>query len=446
MEHTLTEGRVSTALLRFALPLFALSLVQLLYATVDALCAGSLLGTDALAAIGAASFVVVLWISFFSGLALGANVAVASYFGARNHAGISANIHTSLIVSLIISACIGLVGSIMAFPLMQSQNVPEEILQSTATYVQIYFLSLPFYALFDMGAGIMRGLGNSKIPLYIQGIGGVLNVGLNLAFLCLLHSDVKGIAWSTLIAQGIVCVLMLLCLTRLHTDYALRLRKLRIDAHECKHILSIGLPSAVQGALITFSNAFIQSIINTLGTHEIAAFTAYFKIEILCYGPLIALSQALSVFTAQNLGAAQYARVKQGLRVACALGGGLSILFPGALYLFADTVVGLFTHDADVIAITVSIMRAVFPLYFIYAFVEVFVGICRGGKKTLYAMLVILSCFVGGRCALLLFTPLTTLGAPGVGYVFPITWSAVLILMLAYYYFVFRKRVLCANR
>lgn len=369
-----TKGDMTKSVARFALPLLCANLVQLLYSAADALFAGNVVGTAGIAAIGASSLAVTCVVSFLSGFSVGSNVLMASKCGAQDKV-----------------------------------------------------------ALYDNVASCLRGVGDSKTPLYAQIVGGVANVVLDAVALIVFGLGVDGVAWATFISQGAAFLFAFLRARALLGTHAAGLT-FRLSFKIAKDIVVIGFPVAIQALCVTLSNALIQAAINATGEVNVAAFTAYFKIETLIYAPLVALGQTTTVLAAQNVGAQYHWRVHLGVR-RCVISGTVFAVAAAALLLvFRFQVVALFDSNVEVMSAGGLIMLVAFPFYWIYSFIEVYAGACRGIGKAKQATLITLICFVAMRLLLLAFVQNYGLGLEGVAAIYPATWLMAALLLGAYYY------------
>lgn len=404
---------------------------------VDALFAGNILGVDAIAAIGSSSLAAICLVSFFSGLSVGANVLVANRFGARDFKGISTAAITAIFMSVIGGICVAAAGFVASPALSHAMSVPQNVFTASTIYLQIYFLSVPFIVTYNMVAGVFRGMGNSKTPLMFQIVGGVANIALDALFLLAFDLGIAGIAWATFIAQALACVFLLVALfaSSNQQNKCIELKGAHLDFATLRCILRVGLPCAMQSMFVTLSNAFVQSAINASGSAGIAAFTAYFKLEMFIYEPVIAIGQAATVFNAQNIGAKKHARIHKGIKSCLAMACGISVFVSMTLLVFSNLAFSMFSSDAQVIQLGASIFAVSLPFYWLYAFVEVYAGASRGAEHASVPMLIILACYAVGRVVLLYATPLASYGVSGIAAVFPITWGVAAVLMFSYYRF-----------
>lgn len=496
----------------FALPLLCANLVQLLYSATDALFAGNVEGTAGIAAIGASSLAVTCVVSFLSGFSVGSNVLVASKHGAKDEEGLRRVFGTSVFLALLMGALFCVVGIVCSDALVGLMAVPESVHDRALSYLRIYFLALPFIALYDNVASCLRGIGDSRTPLYAQIVGGIVNVILDAVALLVLGLGIDGVAWATFFSQGVAFLFAFLraksmlkgrsaiqpttglaadlatltaqesesrltsrsatgaaaqpetgpanqpatrpaaqLATRSVTQSAAkpaaqpaaRLGKALIcmDFAIAKEIFTVGFPVAIQALCVTLSNMLIQVAINATGETNVAAFTAYFKIETLIYAPLVALGQTTTVLAAQNVGAKYHWRVHRGVRCCIALGVAFAVVAAVALLAFRFSVVALFDQNAEVVAAGGLVVLVSFPFYWIYAFIEVYAGVCRGIGKAKEATLITLFCFVAMRLMLLLLVQHCGLGLVGIAAIYPLTWLFAAF-FLGFYYYAFAHKEL----
>lgn len=430
----LTEGPITRALVLFALPFFGSSLIQQLYNTVDLMFVGRLLGKDASAAVGAGSLLITCMLGLFTGLSVGVGVVTANAFGSGDLQKVKRVIHTAASITLLGGGAMMALSIALTPTFLRWLRVPESIFPLAVTYIRIYFLSLLSIIAYNMSAGILRALGNSRTPMLYQFFGGLANVLGNTLFIYVLRWGVRGAAAATFLSQGVAALLTVRKVCRLDERYRLRFREIAPEPALVRDIFAVGLPAAVQSMVITFSNLIIQSRINGLGVDSIAAFTAYFKVENFVYLPILSFGQANTTFCGQNTGAGRPERARKGTRVALVLGVAITVAISAALLIFHDFAFGLFTNDASVVELGASIARITFPFYFLYVFLEVLSSAIRGAGKSLPPMVIILlnSCVL--RVAILQLIMTVNPSVQGVALVYPITWAGN-VLCLSLYYF-----------
>lgn len=288
----LTRGPIGKQLTAFALPLFAGSLIQLLYNTVDLMFVGRILGAEASAAVGASSLIVTCILGVFTGLSVGVGVAAAKAVGSGDTGKLKDIIRTAAGLTCLLALVFTVLGFLMAPMCLRWMRTPEEILPSAVGYLRLYLLSLISIVSYNIGSGILRALGNTRSPMLYQLFGGIANLLGNTLLIYCLNWGVQGAALATACSQGLAALLTVGHLCRMKTEYRLRLGQMKLDKAICKAFLAVGIPSAVQSVVITLSNLIVQSHINVLGVDSIAAVTAYFKVENFIYLPIMAFGQA----------------------------------------------------------------------------------------------------------------------------------------------------------
>ena len=291
-EMDMTAGAILPKLLLFSLPLILSSILQLLFNAADVIVVGRFEGENALAAVGSTGALINLIVNIFMGLSVGANVVIARYYGAGQYKDTSEAVHTSVTVSVIGGAILAVFGFIMAHTLLVWMGSPAEVLPLATLYVKIYFLGMPFNALYNFGSSVLRAVGDTQRPLIYLTLAGIANVILNLLFVAVFHMGVAGVALATIVSQAISAILVLLCLLRTEGAIHVDLRKLRIHAEKLLEIARIGLPAGLQGAFFSLSNVLIQSTVNSFGNIVMAGNSVSANIEGFIYVAMNALHQA----------------------------------------------------------------------------------------------------------------------------------------------------------
>lgn len=429
----LTEGPITKQLVFFAIPLFFSSLIQQMYNTVDLIFVGHLLNTDATAAVGASSMLVTLMIGFFGGIGVGIGIITAKTFGCGDRKRMKAVIHNAAGLSLAGSFILMVLGWTLSPMILRLMNTPENILALGTVYLRYYFISMVSVICFNSASGILRALGNSKSPMIYQFIGGVANIFGDFFFLYVLRMGVQGAALATLCSQTCACIVTVRHLFRLDETYRLRVKEIKIQKDVTKEILAVGLPSGVQSMIITFSNLIVQSQINTLGVLNIAAFTAYYRVETFVYNPIMAFGQAASTFVGQNVGAGNIKRTKDGTKAAIRVGVCVTLVISALLIIFSGFFFGLFTKEPDVIAVGSKMVRVSFPFYFIYVFLEVYAASTRGAGKAVPPMLITIVCMCVVRTGILMTIMHISPSATHLVAVYPMTWGVTALSQYLYY-------------
>ena len=430
----LTKGPIVSQILKFAIPLLCSSLVQQLYNTVDLLYVGRFLGKNASAAVGASSMMVTCLVGLFGGLSVGASVVVSRYFGAKDRQQVKNTIHTAAALSLISGILIMLIGWAFAPTFIRLIKTPVDIQAEAVTYLRIYFCSILFVVSYNMASGIIRAMGDTRSPLMFQIVGGLTNVVMDAVFIFEFERGVDGVAWATWFSQGIAAFMAVRYLFKnVDSDIKLFPRDIKIHGDILKPILKVGIPAGCQTLVIALSNVVAQSHINSLGTDAIAAFTAYFKIELPIYMPIVAVGQATTTFVSQNLGAKQFDRASKGTKTCLLLGLGITIVTSMAMLLIGKYAFGLFYKEASVIETGLRIIATTFPFYCLYVVLEVFGDAMKGAGKANVPMTVILANICVLRSILLYILVPMYPDVKAVAVTYPVTWFTTALGMVVYY-------------
>jgi putative MATE family efflux protein len=389
-EIDMCSGPLVPKILRFCVPLMISGIMQLTFSAVNMIVIGRYRGSDALAAVGATFNLTELLLFGFMGLATGANVLVARYYGAKDKEGIEKTVHTAIKASVIGGIIIGILGGLLSKPLLILTGTPAGIIDQSAVFMRIYFIGLPIIALYNFGSAILRAVGDTKSPLYFLSAAGVLNVGLNLFFVLVLNMSVAGVAIASVIAQGLSAGLVLRALIKSEAAYAIRLRELRIDWSKLWMMIKIGVPEGLQGLMFGISNVLIQSSINSFGTDVIAGNTAAISIEGFIFAALNAFPQAAISFTGQNMGASKFKNINR-IFFTCS---GMVMLASAVLctltIIFRVPLISLYEASPKVMATASLRLFVICIAYFLIALVNITSGVMRGMGASLLPAIVCL--------------------------------------------------------
>ncbi len=432
--NSITEGVIWKPLLFFFIPIVIGSFFQQLYNTADTIIVGQFVGKGALAAVGATGTLINLLVGFFVGLASGATVIIAQFYGARQHKRVELAVHTSVALSIVCGILLMIIGIVLAPQLLRMVSVPDDIIQDATLYIRIYFTGMIPSLFYNVGSGILRAIGDSKRPLYFLIAATICNIILDLFLVVALDMAVAGVGIATVASQFLSAILVLIVLMRAEDSYRLNLGKISFNKDILFSIVRIGLPAGLQSVLYSVSNLVIQSSINALGTDTIAAWSAYGKIDALFWMIMSAYGVAITTFVGQNYGAGKYDRIKKSVRVCTGMAIGSAIALSVLLMLFGDIVYRLFTNDPTVIEIGLQMLHYLTPFYFTYVCVEVLSGAIRGTGEALKPM--ILTCF--GICVLRVLWIVAAVPIwPGLLSIltsYPLTWATTSILFIIYYF------------
>ena len=442
MKKEITTGVIWQQILLFFFPILFGTFFQQLYNTVDAMLVGQFVGKEALSAVsGAPAMIVSLIIGFFTGIASGATVSISQYYGSNDLKSVSATTYTAVAFSIVGAIVFSIVGYFTSGWVLRLCRVPEDIFEESLVYMQIFSLGLLGTFLYNMGAGILRAIGDSKRPFYFLIVGCLLNIVLDILFLIPLKMGVKGAAYATVISQAVSAFLILLCLIRETGPCKVELRKLRIEKFFLKRVLRIGIPTGIQSVTYALSNIIIQASINDFGTDVIAAWGTYGKMDGIFWMTINSFGIALTTFVGQNYGAGKYDRVRKGIKATMGMVTFSAIAICSVLFIYAEFLFSLFTKDAAVIEIGARMVHFLMPTYILYIYIEVLSGGLRAMGDTFVPML--LSC--GGVCGIrFLWTLVICPMYPTIEMLelnFPVSWFVTLVMFIAYY-FARRKKLM----
>ena len=440
-ENKILTGVIWKQLLIFFFPILIGTFFQQLYNTVDAVIVGRFVGKEALSSVGgSAGQIINLVVGFFTGLTAGGTVLISQYYGAGQRERLEEALHTAYAFSIVGGILFGVAGVAATPSVLRMMNTPEELMAQSTTYMQVYFGGLVFVFLYNMGASILRAMGDSRRPLYFLMVCSVVNIVLDIVFVVVADLGVLGVAIATLISQAVSAVLVTYTLMYRTEGMTLRLKEIRLNMPVLKNILRIGLPTGIQSSMYSLSNMIIQSALNLLGVDTMAAWTAYGKIDCLFWMINSSFGIAVTTFVGQNFGAAKYDRVKKGTRVCLAMAVGTAFCMSTLLMLTGKYLFMIFTDDAVVMDIGLRMMHNIAPTFVLFVFIEIFSGSLRAQGHTLVTTLVTLI----GIC---LFRVIwVTLIVPGgtmeqVVACYPISWFVCAVVISIYYRYK-QKRIL----
>lgn len=374
----MTEGPILGKLLQFSLPLILSSVLQLLFNAADIVVVGRFAGDNSLAAVGSTGSLVNLLINLFTGLSIGTNVVSANYFGAGRGKDLQDTVHTSILLSIysgLILTVVGVFGSRYILILMQA---PEEVLVLASLYLKIYFGGITATMVYNFGSALLRAKGDTKRPLYILLLAGIVNLILNMIFVIIFKMDVAGVALATVISQILSAFLVILLLIKETDDFHLNIKKLKINMHIFRKIVKIGLPAGFQGIMFSFSNVIIQSSVNSFGAIMIAGNSAACNLEGFIYTAMNGFSQGSLTFCSQNLGAHKIDRIKKVVWIsqACIIVIGAVL---GALFLlFGTQLLGIYSTNSDVVKAGMSRLWVIFTTYYLCGMMDGMANSIRG--------------------------------------------------------------------
>ncbi len=430
----LTTGNETKVIISFALPMLIGNVFQQFYNMVDSVIVGNFVGTQALAAVGTAFPVIFLMISMVMGLTMGTMVLVSQYYGAKDWEKVRAAVDTGYIVMFIAGAAMSAVGVLSTDAILRLLRVPAEVFPDASAYLRAIFAGLLAMFGYNGIAAILRGLGDSKTPLYLLIAASFVNVALDLLFVVGFGWGAAGAAWATVIAQGLSFVGGLAYLNTRNRFLRLDLKALRFDREIFKQSVRIGLPTGIQQTMVSLGMMALTRIVNGFGTATIAAFSAASRLDSFASMPAMNLSQAVSTFTGQNMGAGKTERVKRGHLSAVIVGGAISVAVGATVMAFGPALMGLFTVDAEVIAIGARYLFIVGATYALFSTMFINNGVMRGAGDAFIPMINTLLALWVVRipCAILFSGPLG-MGSDGVWWSVPAGWTMGVIFSTWYY-------------
>ena len=445
-ENKITEGVIWKQLLLFFFPILFGTLFQQLYNAADAVIVGRFVGKEALSAVGGGTGTVInLLVGFFVGLSGGASVVISQYYGARKAELVEYAVHTA-IAFCILGGFVLMVGGILTAPaILTAMDTPADVLDPSILYIRIYYVGTIGNLIYNVGAGILRAVGDSRRPLYFLIASCFTNILLDLLLIVCFDLGVAGAAIATIGSQALSAVLVILVLVRVKDMHRLELRRIRIDRKMLRRIVRIGFPAGLQSVMYSLSNIIIQAAINGLGTDTVAAWTVYGKMDALFWMTISSFGIAITTFAGQNYGAGKMDRVRKGIGSCLAMCFASTIVISILLNIGGHILYSFFTSDPEVLRIGMQIVHFLVPTFFTYVCVEVLSGALRGVGDCWVPTLICLS----GICLIrilwiMLVVPLRT-DVYTVTFSYPLTWTITSVLFIVYYYFfskirVFRRR------
>lgn len=421
----MTKGSPFKLLLSFSIPLLIGSLFQQFYTMADSIIVGKFVGADALASIGACSSVIYLLFSLFLGLSAGIGIVISQYFGAGDGSTVRKGIACSVYILLAASILLTLIGLTLARPILTFLGTPEEIMRDAAVYFQITSGGIVAVAFYNGISSILRALGDSRTPLIFLALAALLNVGLDLLFVTVFHMGVAGAALATAIAQFSSACACLVFSLKTNPYFHIKKEEFRPDTGLIRRMMHIGLPLALQNAMIAFSCVMLQSVINSFGTMIMAVFTATNRIENLVNQIYIAANTALSNYTAQNLGAGNTDRVRAGTRCCIQITVGFSLLMVLVMYLCGHMFMGWFVTDRQVIETGAQALKLISLFFVFWGLLYVFRGILNGAGNAGFALVSGILEVVGRMGCAFLLTSIPFIGQWGIWLAEGLTWILV---------------------
>ena len=433
--NPITEGIIWKQLLLFFFPILLGTFFQQLYNTADAMVVGQYVGKQALSAVGGTTGTLInLLVGFFVGLSSGATVIISQFYGARHLDRLSTAVHTAVAFSVAGGAALMIVGILLAPWALAAMDTPADVMDYAITYIRVYFVGMIPNLLYNMGAGILRAIGDSKRPLYYLIISCMTNIVLDFVFVLGFNLGVLGVGLGTVISQLISAVLVMNRLLRTADAYRVELGKIRIVPKMLGRIVKIGIPAGLQSVMYSISNIIVQVGVNRLGTDVVAAWATYGKIDGLFWMMLGAMGISVTTFVGQNYGAGKSQRVRDGIRTCMIQSAVMTIVMSLLLYFTGIYIFRLFTSDGVVLETGVKLLHFMVPAFILYIPIEILSGSLRGVGDCWIPM--IITCV--GVCILrilwVLFIAPFYAEIRWIAFCYPLTWLITSAAFVLYYY------------
>lgn len=432
--NALTEGVIWKKMIFFALPILVGNIFQQFYNTFDSWCVGHFIGDQALAAVSSSGSLIFMMIGFFNGVAMGAGVLIARYFGSKDYTAMRLAIHTDIAFGLVAGILLSVLGVLLTPIILVLMDTPPEVLPLSIEYFRYYFCGTVFTVLYNIFVGILHAVGDSRHPLYYLIFASFVNVGLDLLFVAVLGLGVGAAALATTLSQGISAALCFRKLISVKEPYRLSLKEVRFHLPSFRKILSYGLPSGVQNSVIALANVVVQSNINGFGGEAMAGCGSYSKIEGFVFLPITCFTQALSTFVSQNLGAGKRDRVKKGVRFGLVTAVLLAEAVGVLSYLLAPKLIAIFNDKPAVVDFGVRHMRSIALFYGLLAISHCLAAVMRGAGRAKVPMFTMLGCWCVLRVGYITVALTYVNRLETVSFAYPITWAASTVILLLYFF------------
>ena len=431
-KNLMTEGNIWRKIIFFSIPMILGNLLQQMYNAVDSVIVGNYVGSNALAAVGSSTSIINLLIAFSMGASAGAGVVVSQFIGAGNKKGVKISVHTALAIAIILGIILTAAGIIFTPTILKWMRTPEEVMRESVVYLRLYSAGLLFSVIYNMAAGILNAVGDSKRPLIYLGSASFLNIVLDIILINWMKMGIAGAAIATNISQILSCILILVFLSKVPENYQLKFREIKIYKKMAGRIIKIGLPTAIQNTVISFSNILVQSSVNTFGAKAMAGFGAYLKLDGFNILPILSFSMAVTTFTGQNYGAGKTDRLKKGMWVVVIMGVVYTLALGAIILMFSDFFMGIFTQDKEVMYYGIKAMKYFCPFYFLLSIMHGLGGTIRGTGKTVPPMVILLISLCLFRIVWIQFIVPKFNTIDIIYLLYPVSWFVGMVLMVLY--------------
>lgn len=429
----LTIGNEGKLILQFAVPMLLGNIFQQLYNIVDSIIVGNYISKEALAAVGASFPIVFALISFVVGIAGGFTIIISQYFGAKDIDKVRKTIDTMYLFLFFASIFVSAIGIYFTKDIFSLMQVPEEVMPMASEYLKIYLGGIVVFFGFHGTSAILRGMGDSKTPLYFMIISTITNIILDYLFVVVFHKGVQGVAIATIISQGGAFITAILYLNKTHPVVKLTTWRLHFERAIFKKSLQIGIPSGIQNTIVSVGMITLFSIVNTFGANTAAAYSVSLRIDSLASMIAMNFSAALSTFVGQNIGANKIDRIKKGLVSTLFMSSTLVIIMMAIIINFNEQLISLFTNDIDVIRIGSKYLIIVSSFHLLFSTMFIFNGVMRGAGDTLMPMFFTLIALWFIRIPVAYFLS-AEIGVTGIWWATPIGWFFGMTATIIYYF------------
>ena len=434
MIRDMTAGSPARTMVSFALPMILGNLFQQFYNIVDLIVVGNFVGASALAAVGASGSATFLFIALSTGGAAGCTVVISQFFGSHRMSETKSAVYTTLISMTATGALLAFTGLIFGDGILWLMGTPQELFSDASVYLKIYTLALLFMFLYNGVTASFNALGDSRTPLFLLVFTSGLNIALDLLFVVRFGLAVPGVAWATLISQAFAAFAGLTILLSRLRDIKLPDRPPLFSAALFRKIYRIALPSMIQQSIVSMGFIFVQTLVNRYGPVLMAGYTAATKIDNIAILPMLNVGNALSAFTAQNMGAGKYERIGRGVRAASLMSSTIALALTAAIFLFGREFLGFFVDseaNAAVIEVGMDYLRAVSAFYIMMGMSNIFASVLRGAGDMSAFTFCTLTNF--GLRIVMAYALAAKIGPAAIWWSLPIGWAAGLALAAARY-------------
>ena len=439
-EIDMCNGTLMDKLISFSIPLMLSGILQLMFNAVDIIVVGRFAGSESLAAVGSTTALINVFTNLFIGISLGSNVLAARYYAAGKEREMSETVHSSLTLALISGILMAFAGLFFSRTALEWMGTPDDVIDLAALYMKIYFIGMPFFMLYNYGAAILRAVGDTKRPLLLLVVSGLVNAGLNMILVICFHMAVEGVAIATVISQLLSCIMVLSCLYRTQGCYQFRFSKLGLKSIYVLQIFQVGIPAGIQSTVINFSNVLLQSSVNSFGSVAMAGYTAANNIFGFLYTSVNSVTQACMSFTSQNYGAGKTKRMDRVLIDCLILSCAFSLTMGCCAWFFGPQLLRIYTESSAVISCGVEILSFTTVTYFLCGIMDLIPGALRGMGRSAVPMILSIIGTVGTRIVWIfwIFPYHRSLDILFLSY--PVSWILT-ILMQVICFFIVRKSV-----